>query len=35
VDCLLDFSGRIAYFTDEVLRLSKLHGDIRFVYGFE
>lgn len=34
VDCLWDFSRTIAYFTDEVLRLSKLHGDIRFVYAF-
>lgn len=35
VDGLWDFSRTIADFTDEVLRLSKLHGDIRFVYGFE
>lgn len=35
VDCLWDFSRQIADFTDEVLRLSKLHGNIRFVYGFE
>lgn len=35
VDYLWDYSEHVTDFTDEVLRLSKLHGDIRFVYGFE